>query len=278
MSSSSALGLGAVLVAAACAPVAEVADAAAAPAFRLELPPVEQAAATESVRCLHAHLPDDLEGIARIESIAHPIVHDLSVLLVPASLASDGWFGEECAVGDAAVMIYETRRLEDEAVLPQGTALDPGLDAALLVRVHYLNVTDGTITAEVAVSIDEPSDPGDVVPLGAVYALDAETPVPPGTSFAVVECRPPPGSQLALLTGTGGALVSGITISDETQELFATNDWAHPGVTTWPELYLPSGALQARCDLGNPTGVAAMERCGIGALVSGTAGLVACRR
>lgn len=276
MSICSSACFGAALVAAACSPVPGGADAAGSQVFRIELPPVEQPSATESVRCLHATLPDELGTIARIESTAHSIVHDLAVFLVPAALAPDGTFGEDCDVGDAAVMIHEARGPAGEVVLPPETALDPGRDAAVLVRVHYLNVTERTITAEVVVSLEGALEPAAAVLLGAVYALDPEVPAPPGTASAVVECGLPAGSRLALLTGTGGALVSGIAISDDAQELFATNDWAHPGVTVWPEPYTPSGALRGRCDLVNPSGVTAVERCGIGALVSGTAGLEGC--
>lgn len=78
------------------------------------------------------------------------------------------------------------------------------------------------------------------------------------------------------MTGVGGPLVASVRVQDGATTLATAADASHPGTTLWSEPRAIAATLEATCDYVNPTGDDALDRCGLGALVTGARGLSGC--
>jgi hypothetical protein len=123
--------------------------------------------------------------------------------------------------------------------------------------MHYYNIGDATIDANVRVELETLPAGATYTPARAFVTFNSQISVPAGETATVGgACDVPAGAQFIAMTTHSHKYTTAARVYDGTSMIVETLDWAHPTVELWsaaPFLEFASGQLTYECDYLNDT-------------------------
>ncbi len=159
----------------------------------------------------------------------------------------------------AWVFASQTEHLEEDLPADDGTGkplaqvLQPGTVGAY--QMHYLNATDGPITAHVKLSAYALPDGTEFTRTDPYITYQYDISIPPNATGVQVSasCPTPAGAKFWTMSSHSHKQSVETQISDSNGMILDSTDWEHPSVKTWNAMpfYTVSGNLTWTCTYNN---------------------------
>lgn len=241
-----------------------------APAFEIHSSNVTLMPGQEVTYCYYFHTSNtQTVAVNKWVSTLAPGSHHMIMYLNPSgSQPADGTIDQTCGgfggggAGNIPVWTYATQVENQEEALPaddgSGKPLAQNIAAgsAGYLQMHYLNATQGMLTAHVDLQAF-------ALPAGTAYTeteayitYNNDIRIPPNaTNFVVsASCPTPSGVKFWEMSTHSHKQSVGTTVLDGSRAVFNSSDWQHPGAQRWnaPSFYtFASPMLTWKCTYDN---------------------------
>jgi hypothetical protein len=231
--------------------------------FQLVSADIQLAAGEETTKCWYFEAPNNVDlAVTRWESQMTPGSHHMIVFLTDSPQQPHGTITDDCGIGagGGSVWSYSAQTPYADQQLPEGVGMGVRPGQAGFIQMHYLNASDGPLSAHVTLNVHTYAEGTQYIPAAPFITFHAGISIPPmSNGTAQYTCNVPTDRDFYVLgmhthkqavhmeTRNGGA----------TGELvFESDNWSDPGGEEWltaPFYRFTSGQLYYRCEYYNPT-------------------------
>jgi hypothetical protein len=231
--------------------------------FQLVSADIQLAAGEETTKCWYFEAPNNVDlAVTRWESQMTPGSHHMIVFFTNSAQQPHGTITDECGItgGGGAVWSYSAQEPYADQQLPAGVGVGVRTAQAGFIQMHYLNASDGPLTAHVTLNVHTYAEGAQYIPAAPLITFHAGISIPPMSTASVSDtCTVPAGAQFYSL----GMHAHKQAVHMETRQdspsgtlVFETDSWSEPGGEEWlaePFYTFPNNQLYYRCDYNNPT-------------------------
>ena len=243
-------------------------DPPPAEGFRITTPDIAIQPGEEVTYCYYTTLPTTREmGVKEWSSIMTPGSHHLILFFAQGASKPDGTIERDCeGLGGGGLQVpywaYSAQTPTQVTPMPSGVGMKVPAGQKVYVQMHYLNTSDQVINAHVQIDGEAYAAAETYTPAAAFVTYSAGFTVPAnGTGEAGNSCSIAAGSKFFLMSTHAHKRATLTQVTDGTTMVFESDNWEHPGATTWaaePFFQFASNKLTYRCEYdntGNPNAV-----------------------
>jgi hypothetical protein len=238
------------------------------PAFEISSPDITLTSGQEVTYCYYFHTSNtQTVAINKWVSVLAPGSHHMIMFLNPGgSQPADGTIDQNCGlggtgIGSLPVWTYATQTENQELDLPNddgsGKPLAQNIAAhsAGYFQMHYLNATQGSLTAHVDLKAYALPSGASYTETEAYVTYNNDIRIGPGATNVVVTAScPVPALKFWTMSTHSHKQSIATAVLDGSNTIFSSTSWEHPGSQDWsaPSFYtFSASALTWKCTYDN---------------------------